>query len=671
MVLDQILIGVVFLGLYIVYAASGLYPGDAGDMVTAAATFGIPHPPGYPLYTALGWLITRIPVSTEAWRMSVMSSLFHSVALILIYRMAFRVTRSRAASWFSVLLLGGNYLFFQYSITPEVFSLLSLFVAFLTYLAIRLHDRFSTRIFFLFCLGLGLSFAHHPLIVLIVPPVLWYLYPALRKHVIGNVRMAIMAGCSFAAGVLPYIYIIAAAHGRSVLVWDRPVTLERFIRLLTRADYGQFRSGIHIGNAPSERLLNVQALWNFLVDDLTFAGLVLVCIGFYRLFRKNIRLGVFFACSVILFGPVFSFYASFPMVNSFGLAVFERFMLPMYIFLSVTAGIGALAAAGYIAGFIGRSIGNAASAGRLTRAVMAVLFLLPVTFGAMNLWRFYGLSGDMTTEYFVQDLLDSAPPQAVLLLNRDTPIFGAQYVRYVQNYRSDTDIIHLSRLATDDYRESLRRAYDPSLRIPEATTSGFAYMHDFMRANDPFRPVVSNDPLAVPPGWVWQIRGLLYELVPDGFEEDADTIILRNQKLWEGFHNPEQGILSRYKHLYLTAARDEYALAAKNFGMYLLDHTRYEDAAFMFQKAISYQSDIQTAKSFTQLGRTYALQGKCDEALEAFASSRQDEEFPDQEYLYYQALTWRDCVGDEASAERFFERLRDLEKLREIPLEQQ
>ena len=39
---------------------------DSGDFVTAAVTFGIPHPPGYPLYTLIAAGFARLPLAEPA-----------------------------------------------------------------------------------------------------------------------------------------------------------------------------------------------------------------------------------------------------------------------------------------------------------------------------------------------------------------------------------------------------------------------------------------------------------------------------------------------------------------------------------------------------------------------------------------------------------------------------
>ena len=43
--ITPVLLGV-FSFLFLLYQVTGIYAGDSGDLVTAACTFGVPHPPG-------------------------------------------------------------------------------------------------------------------------------------------------------------------------------------------------------------------------------------------------------------------------------------------------------------------------------------------------------------------------------------------------------------------------------------------------------------------------------------------------------------------------------------------------------------------------------------------------------------------------------------------------
>ena len=47
---------------------------DGGDLITAAYTLGVPHPSGYPTYVLMGWLFSKLPVGTIAWRFNFLYS---------------------------------------------------------------------------------------------------------------------------------------------------------------------------------------------------------------------------------------------------------------------------------------------------------------------------------------------------------------------------------------------------------------------------------------------------------------------------------------------------------------------------------------------------------------------------------------------------------------------
>ncbi len=73
---------VVFLGalaLYVSTAAPSLtwaHDGaDGGDLITAAATNGVAHPPGYPTYVTLGQVIAHVPIGDVAYRFNLFSAL--------------------------------------------------------------------------------------------------------------------------------------------------------------------------------------------------------------------------------------------------------------------------------------------------------------------------------------------------------------------------------------------------------------------------------------------------------------------------------------------------------------------------------------------------------------------------------------------------------------------
>jgi len=69
------------LGVYIVTMSPSVTLEDSGELITGAVTFGVPHPPGYPLWTMSGFLISHLfPFGNLAWRINLLSALFGATA---------------------------------------------------------------------------------------------------------------------------------------------------------------------------------------------------------------------------------------------------------------------------------------------------------------------------------------------------------------------------------------------------------------------------------------------------------------------------------------------------------------------------------------------------------------------------------------------------------------
>ena len=81
---DFIAAGLVFfitLGVYIATLAPNVTLEDSGELITAAAKFGVPHPPGYPLWTMSGFILSHLlPFGNLAWRINLLSALFGAAA---------------------------------------------------------------------------------------------------------------------------------------------------------------------------------------------------------------------------------------------------------------------------------------------------------------------------------------------------------------------------------------------------------------------------------------------------------------------------------------------------------------------------------------------------------------------------------------------------------------
>ncbi|MBI5620314.1 DUF2723 domain-containing protein [Candidatus Gottesmanbacteria bacterium] len=641
--------------LFLFFQVTGIFGGDSGDLVTAAYEFGVPHPPGYPLYTWLVWLATRLPLATPAWRAALMSSVPHAITVAVVYLLVLRITKSALAGVFAAVMLAGNYLFFLYSVTPEVFALFDLFLIVLLYLLIQWEETENPRWLYLVSFIFSMSLTHHHVTLFLLPAMVWLIYrkirgtvmPGLTRHPSSRMdsgtgagmthQNIVVCGTLFILGLLPYLYIPLAARGSAIVNWDRAVDWEGFVRLLTRQDYGSFVANGFYGALPIHRLLQVKAYAQFLLMDVTWVGILLAVLGFIQLWRQKRKVFWLFFLAIVFLGPGFFFYASFPLMNRFSLGTYERFLLPSYTLLGVLMGVGVSAVFQF-----------SLKRPRLFRlGTVMVMFAIPVSMLAMTLWRFWGLSWDKTADHLGEDMMQSLPSNALLLVSRDTPLFVSQYVRYASGFRPDIMLLHTNRLWMADYPQTLKLRY-PRLTIEDSKPGEFA--RGLIRKNRDRTPIYSNTTIPLDDGWFWVQEGLVYRLVA---KENLPTLVQflkANDAAWSSYHDPRLGILSRYRHLMVSDILSVYADARIAVGKILLRGGNTKDAKRYFLEAIAYESDIEEQDGYTYLGLVELFEGNCDGALAAFTKASSASLVPSSDLVLYESYTYRDACDNAKKA---------------------
>jgi len=129
--------GLVALTLYLLTLAPTISGEDSGEFITAAATLGIAHPPGYPLYCLLGHLFSWMPLGTPAWRINFMSAFFSAASISLAILTVIYLTRNRRAALMAGLMLACTRDLWSQSVVAEVYTL-TLFVLAASFLTLLL-----------------------------------------------------------------------------------------------------------------------------------------------------------------------------------------------------------------------------------------------------------------------------------------------------------------------------------------------------------------------------------------------------------------------------------------------------------------------------------------------------------------------------------------------------
>lgn len=181
-------VGLLFFLLYAVTAAPSIVElyDDSLEFQLVGPTFGIAHPTGYPLYTVLGGLWSRVlfPIGNWAWRMNLFSALAGATTVALLFLLIQRVVEKTVPAERQHLLpgLGGalafglSPLWWSQTTIAEVYALHNLLVVSVILVAVQVATTSvtpeSSRQVTLVAFLLGLGLTHHRTIVLLAPGIL-------------------------------------------------------------------------------------------------------------------------------------------------------------------------------------------------------------------------------------------------------------------------------------------------------------------------------------------------------------------------------------------------------------------------------------------------------------------------------------------------------------------
>lgn len=235
-------VAVALFALYALTAPRSVALEDDGLFVLSSYFLGVEHPPGYPLFTAIGHLFSQLPFGSVAYRVHLASALFGALSAALAWLCARRFGCGRLAAYVAALGLGMSPVFWSQAIIAEVYTLNTFFFLVLTYLGLAAcppgsrapapgGERLLPWIAFLF--GLSLS-NHYPLMLLVSPAFLVLLWP---------LRMAILRRFGFlallvVAGLLPYVWMVFRSWAAVPINFDGPLeSIPEILFFVSRAGY--------------------------------------------------------------------------------------------------------------------------------------------------------------------------------------------------------------------------------------------------------------------------------------------------------------------------------------------------------------------------------------------------------------------------------------------------
>lgn len=403
---------------------------DSGELAAAAFSWGVAHPTGYPLWTLLGFLITRIQFGDPAGRTSLLSALCGAGAAVFVALTVLRLSsrlKSPPAPAARVIAASGAGCafgvapaFWSQSILTEVYSLNALLIGVILWLLsdASLRPRPRGRLAF----ACGMALTNHTTSLLAIGAAAVTVVLRLRGRAFQPRALARTALLGLTP-LLLYLLIPWRAAQHPAENWGDPQTLGRFVDLVSGAQYHYLLDLHDIGGALS----SIPAIVRLFFKQFAWWAFPLAAYGLLTLTEVEGSYAVFALLTLAA-------YAGFTAVYRAEGA--EYYLLPAYAVEAVLLGLGFSTLAGDLANWSwlrGRDQ-------RLLPAGLAAAVLLSILPFAAASFRSHNLRHDYSAYDYAHTALAGAAAGATIETSDDDQTFALWYLQKVKGFRRDVHV---------------------------------------------------------------------------------------------------------------------------------------------------------------------------------------------------------------------------------------
>ena len=452
---------------------------SGGELLAAAETLGIPHPPGYPTYTLLLKGFAEVaPVGDFAFRGNLLSAVLAAASVVAVYWVTLRVCRTltpRAPEWFSLVpaaLAGAVFaaapVVWSQAVVTGVHALNAALVGFLLLVAVALalpppfvgtRGRWRQRLLLAaFGVLTGTGLGNHPTLLAAAVPLLVWIGVAAGWRTVLSPWLVV----PFLAGVSVYAYLPIRAAAGPPVNWGGADTVDGFLWMLTAPPYRE-----HVFGIAADGIADRATDWMRLVfDQLNPLGLFFGLMGAVPLLALARPLLVSTLASILIVTAYATLYDS---VDS------EALIIPALLMFSVWLGVGLFwIMASWMRDFDGewnvlgrwRVQVNVAHQAVLL-SVLAIIFL-PVATVVLG-YSDQDLRGERAALQRARAMLDAAPDGSVLVSSKERNVASLLYARYVDRSDRDVTVIAAPLLRFGWYLDDLHELFPE--RVPRIYTT--------------------------------------------------------------------------------------------------------------------------------------------------------------------------------------------------------
>ena len=595
-----ILTGLIAFAVYLLTISHSITEFDSGELAAVQATLGIAHPPGYPLFTILGYIFSKIPLGiTKIYQLNILCSLWcvgavifftHTSKLLLDNLGKLKTTKETNFSSKIFNLLNNNDpdaellkyiaavisgLFFAFSLivwsqstSVEVYSLQFFLFSVIIFLFFRMYFYADSedgllggtnKGWILVGIFLGLGFSNHLMTFYLLPALLFLYFSKYKFTGKSIARLIIIAAITFivTAGLYSYLIVRSAQHPQ--LNWGNPDNLSRAIDHISAKYYeGMFFAGIDNVLRQLKFLFNSFGFYDgkFLAGDFNInlifciTGIVISFISLRRYFYFNL---ILFLTTVL-----FTVNYDIPDIYEyFSLSIFSLYLVGIPAIILI---VNAFKSPKYGALF----------------PLLILSIILFIRIGAN--YRVADESHKYLFEDYVNSILKTVDRNAIIFANNwDYIISPSYYIQYVEGYRNDVQILSTQLLPLDWYKPNFVRKgniiIDSLLRYEDASPLINKSENSIYLAPDIYRDEFKRNVFRIPPNKKIIPDVLLFRIIGDDkyYPAPDPDFLIRMPKT--------KSVLSKY-------VEDLICFMLVNRIKYELNFDKYERARIYYLKLV-------------------------------------------------------------------------------------
>ncbi len=402
---------------------------DSGELITAAYTLGIAHPPGYPLWCLLAkGCSLLVPLGSVAFRVALLSSFLGALTVGGVYLILRTLSLSAAVSLVGSWALAFSLDFWSQCVIAEVYTLNTALLSLVLLFLLQWHRAHEDRHLLAFAFVFGLGLANHttmlalgPIFALFVLASEWRVL--LRWRTLRAMLLLVLPGLSI------YLYLPLRSAADPPMDWGNPETWRGFLAHVTREQYR-----FAITDTPRSlglTLRQVVAWCGIFLEQFTPWLVPVILLGAWRHLRAERKGGLLLA-AVFAAGGAGIMVLLNTRLEREPLTAYRSFYLPAYVAAAVWLGLGLELLTRWMSAIAPRRPWPRGASSMAILAVPATLLWLHYV---PNQRRDYPFARDYAT-----NLAATMKRDAIFFPSSDHATFPLVYLQLVEGLRPDVTI---------------------------------------------------------------------------------------------------------------------------------------------------------------------------------------------------------------------------------------